>query len=280
MASVKKEEVEESMAPVKKERTVSVKKEEVEEEHREEAKPKMSGRMITRSAFKRKLEESSSDVNNNQQQQQRPKGKKQKKMKEEISVEKGEDELSSVQKGREEVANEARELIKRWQLSARQRDLEAKSSSDVDQQEEEGKPKKKRKTPEERPRFSYQERWAYKRRLKESGGFDVGDVPDNVDPRLTPISPYKVFGRPHADIRLKKVEKYSKLALDKYNKDNKTKFEFGKFLKANVTTYSCRLWYVTFQSKHMPGFRPKNFQAVVHTNQYDEGDVKLCKRVT
>ncbi|XP_058179846.1 uncharacterized protein LOC131298413 [Rhododendron vialii] len=199
---------------------------------------------------------------------------------EEPSVEKGEDELSSVQKGREEVANEARELIKRWQLSARQRDLEAKSSSDVDQQEEGGKPKKKRKTPEERPRFSYQERWAYKRRLKESGGFDVGDVPDNVDPRLTPIAPYKVFGRPHADIRLKKVEKYSKLALDKYNKDNKTKFEFGKFLKANVTTYSCRLWYVTFQSKHMPGFRPKNFQAVVHTNQYDEGDVKLCKRVT
>ncbi|KAE9464081.1 hypothetical protein C3L33_04047, partial [Rhododendron williamsianum] len=278
MTSVKKEEVEESMAPVKKERMASVKKEEVEEEHREEAIPKISGRMINRSAFNRKLEESSSDANNNQQQQQQPKGKKQKKMKEEPSVEKGEDELS-VQKRREEVMNRGRELIKSWQISARQRRLEAKSSSDVDQQQEEGNPKK-RKTPEERPRFTYQERWAYKRRLNESGGFDVGDVPDNVDPRLTPIKPYKVLGRPDADIRLKKVEKYSKLALDKYNKDNKTKFEFGKFLKANVTTYSCRLWYVTFQSKHMPGFRPKNFQAVVHTNQYDEGDVKLCKRVT
>lgn len=88
---------------------------------------------------------------------------------EEPSVEKGEDELS-VQKRREEVMNEGRELIKSWQLSARQRRLEAKSSSDVDQQQEEGNPKKKkRKTPEERPRFTYQERWAYKRRLKESG---------------------------------------------------------------------------------------------------------------
>ncbi|KAI8574699.1 hypothetical protein RHMOL_Rhmol01G0374800 [Rhododendron molle] len=76
---------------------------------------------------------------------------------------------------------------------------------------------------------------------KEDGGFDVGDVPNNVDPRLTPIAPNKVLGRPDADIKLKKVEKYSKLALDKYNKDNKTKFEFGKFLKANVTNYSCRL---------------------------------------
>ncbi|KAI8574697.1 hypothetical protein RHMOL_Rhmol01G0374800 [Rhododendron molle] len=51
-------------------------------------------------------------------------------------------------------------------------------------------------------------------------GFDVGDVPNNVDPRLTPIAPNKVLGRPDADIKLKKVEKYSKLALDKYNKDN------------------------------------------------------------
>lgn len=168
MTSVKKEEVEESMAPVKKERMASVKKEEVEEEHREEAIPKiLAGRMITRSAFNRKLEESSSDANNNQQQQQQPKGKKQKKMKEDLSVEKGEDELS-VQKRREEVMNRGRELIKSWQLSARQRRLEAKTSSDVDQQQEEGNPKK-RKTPEERPRFTYQERWAYKRRLKESG---------------------------------------------------------------------------------------------------------------
>ncbi|KAI8574698.1 hypothetical protein RHMOL_Rhmol01G0374800 [Rhododendron molle] len=55
---------------------------------------------------------------------------------------------------------------------------------------------------------------------KEDGGFDVGDVPNNVDPRLTPIAPNKVLGRPDADIKLKKVEKYSKLALDKYNKDN------------------------------------------------------------
>lgn len=58
----------------------SVKKDEVEEEHREEAEPRRSARLITPSAVERELEESSGDVKTEPQQHQ-PEGGKQKKMK-------------------------------------------------------------------------------------------------------------------------------------------------------------------------------------------------------
>lgn len=209
------------------------------------------------------------------------------KEKEELSVPKGKEELS-VQERRAEIIKRAQENLVRWRGMTRQQIL-AELSGNVNQQQEEGKPKM-RKSPEKRDRrrrFTCQERGDYNRRLKESGGFDVGDIPDDIDIRETPIMPYEVLvgsQNPSEVARLNKVENYSKLALDKYNKDNKTKFQFGKFLKATVGGRCGRgrwSYYVTFQSKYMPGSRPKNFQAHVIGGHYiDEGEVEHCRRVT
>lgn len=45
-------------------------------------------------------------------------------------------------------------------------------------------------------------------------GFDVGDVPDDIDIWDMPIRPLDILST------LKELENYAKLALDKYNKDN------------------------------------------------------------
>ncbi|KAH7862128.1 hypothetical protein Vadar_000427 [Vaccinium darrowii] len=156
-------------------------------------------RMITRSAFKRTLEESSSDVNNNKQQQnqQPPKGKKQKKMK---SLKKDDGKKKEY---RLNVNNQQRLFLNH------------------------------------RP-FTFQERMDYNRRIKQSGGFDVGDFPDNINSLDMPIRPYYVPDKLGGIDKLKMVENCSKLAMDKYNKDNETKYQFGKVLKAN--SRGCWSW--------------------------------------
>lgn len=48
-------------------------------------------------------------------------------------------------------------------------------------------------------------------------GFDVGDVPDDIDIWDMPIRPLDILSDSET---LKELENYAKLALDKYNKDN------------------------------------------------------------
>lgn len=48
-------------------------------------------------------------------------------------------------------------------------------------------------------------------------GFDVGDVPDDIDIWDMPIRPLDILSDGET---LKELENYAKLALDKYNKDN------------------------------------------------------------
>lgn len=51
-------------------------------------------------------------------------------------------------------------------------------------------------------------------------GFDVGDFPDNINSLDMPIRPYYVPDKLGGIEKLKMVENCSKLAMDKYNKDN------------------------------------------------------------
>lgn len=197
--------------------------------------------MITRSAFKRTLEESSSDVNNNKQQQnqQPPKGKKQKKMK---SLKKDDGKKKEYRLNVDNQHNGRRLFLNH------------------------------------RP-FTFQERMDYNRRIKQSGGFDVGDFPDNINSRDMPIRPYYVPDKLGGIEKLKMVENCSKLAMDKYNKDNETKYQFGKVLKANSSGCWSESFYITCESKHVPGSRPKKFQFIVNVYQ-DVPKVLECSRVT
>ncbi|KAI8533624.1 hypothetical protein RHMOL_Rhmol10G0023700 [Rhododendron molle] len=106
---------------------------------------------------------------------------------------------------------------------------------------------------------------AYCKRLRNSTGFDVGDIPDNVID--IPVRPYKL-DIPEA---VEMIGGFSKLALDQHNKDNGTKYQLVKVLKANIGGIlggkRGRTYYITFQVRDMAGSGSPtlNLQAVVKT---------------
>ncbi|KAG5527205.1 hypothetical protein RHGRI_028190 [Rhododendron griersonianum] len=106
---------------------------------------------------------------------------------------------------------------------------------------------------------------AYRKRLRKSTGFDVGDIPDNVVG--IPVRPYKLDTHDSLEI----IGGFSKLALDQHNKDNGTKYQLVKVLKANIGDIlggkRGRTYYITFQVKDMAGSGSPtlNLQAVVKT---------------
>ncbi|KAI8574695.1 hypothetical protein RHMOL_Rhmol01G0374600 [Rhododendron molle] len=124
-------------------------------------------------------------------------------------------------------------------------------------------------------KFTSQEKSDYNRRAEQSEGFDVGDVPDDIDIWDMPIRPLDILSDSET---LKELENYAKLALDKYNKDNKTSFKFAKIVRANYSG-SCCGWsghYITLQAKQMPGSHPMNIQALVKTWR-DEVKLEFCR---
>ncbi|KAE9454714.1 hypothetical protein C3L33_13387, partial [Rhododendron williamsianum] len=122
----------------------------------------------------------------------------------------------------------------------------------------------------------------YQRRLLKSGGFDVGDIPNNIHPRDARITPVRLDDSA-GDEQLKELESYSKLALDQYNHNSqKTKYLFVKFLKANYSLHAYEYkeyYYITFQAKDVACSEhslPKNFQALVGAGE-DEATVDFCR---
>ncbi|KAF7123786.1 hypothetical protein RHSIM_Rhsim12G0034900 [Rhododendron simsii] len=132
-------------------------------------------------------------------------------------------------------------------------------------------------------KFTSLEMMDYQRRLLKSGGFDVGDIPNNIHPRDARITPVRLDDSPAGDERLKELESYSKLALDQYNHNSeKTKYRFVKFLKANYCLHAYErkeYYYITFQAKDVACSEhslPKNFQALVRAGK-DEATVDFCR---
>ncbi|KAF7113490.1 hypothetical protein RHSIM_RhsimUnG0120300 [Rhododendron simsii] len=111
------------------------------------------------------------------------------------------------------------------------------------------------------------QRLDYEKRLRESGGFDVGDIPACVS--NIPVRPF-VLGSP---MLVKMIEGYAKSALDQHNKHNNTKYQFVKVLKANIGGYSPGwTYYITSQVKDMAGSGSPtlNFQAEVNSLEDQE----------
>lgn len=116
----------------------------------------------------------------------------------------------------------------------------------------------------------------YNKRVIESGGFDVGDIPYNTMPEGVPVRPIDL-GR-HPDM-LVMIENLSSFAIEGFNERKKTEYQFQKVLKANVRwalpgSYRGFYYYITFQVKDIkcPGSSLVNFQAKIY---YFEGDTKV-----
>ncbi|KAI8556463.1 hypothetical protein RHMOL_Rhmol05G0254700 [Rhododendron molle] len=111
------------------------------------------------------------------------------------------------------------------------------------------------------------QRLDYEKRLRESGGFDVGDIPAYVS--NVPVRPFEL-GSP---MLVKMIEGYAKSALGQHNKRNNTKYEFVKVLKANIGGYSPGwTYYITSQVKDLAGSGSPtlNFQAEVNSLEDQE----------
>ncbi|KAG5549975.1 hypothetical protein RHGRI_015067 [Rhododendron griersonianum] len=87
------------------------------------------------------------------------------------------------------------------------------------------------------------QRWDYEKRLHDSEGFDVGDIPTYA---FVPVRPFVLDSHES----LERIEGYAKLALDEHKKCNNTKYQIVKALKANIDA-GCpgRTYYITFQVK-------------------------------
>ncbi|KAF7138893.1 hypothetical protein RHSIM_Rhsim07G0120300 [Rhododendron simsii] len=105
--------------------------------------------------------------------------------------------------------------------------------------------------------FTPEEREVYNKRVRESEGFDVGEIPDEVilnpvireiplDPRCSII----VYSTTSANT-----------ALRDYNKDNHTKYQFVKLVRVCYRLAMGNMYYITFQAKQNGITR--NFQARV-----------------
>ncbi|KAF7113543.1 hypothetical protein RHSIM_RhsimUnG0120400 [Rhododendron simsii] len=141
----------------------------------------------------------------------------------------------------------------------------------LDRQNEEESAESRKPEPTHRPRPDFVEltstQWRdYERRARESGGFDVGDIPGYA---FVPVRPFVLDCRES----MERIEGYAKCALDDYNKCNNTKYQIVKALKANIGIgFPGWTYYITFQVKDMAGSGSPtlNFQAIVETFQGQE----------
>lgn len=115
--------------------------------------------------------------------------------------------------------------------------------------------------------LTFQEKEYYRKRAEESRGFDVPDIPDDIDPYEIDVKPFKLDQHPPGSKLWKKVQEltdYSKLALDKYNKCNSAaKYQFAKLIKANCRGGYPIEYFITFQAYDMACYCCKTFQASV-----------------
>ncbi|KAI8522789.1 hypothetical protein RHMOL_Rhmol13G0023900 [Rhododendron molle] len=120
--------------------------------------------------------------------------------------------------------------------------------------------------------FTIDERRDYNKRVKESDGFDVGEVPDKVlEPGLIRPIPFK------SPRGVKEFNDLSKLAIEHYNKDNGTSYQFAKLIRVNCRCDKGRVYYITFLGKDdRAGAPPKNFQAEVYV-WLDESTIEFCR---
>ncbi|KAG5514277.1 hypothetical protein RHGRI_035621 [Rhododendron griersonianum] len=105
--------------------------------------------------------------------------------------------------------------------------------------------------------FTIDERRDYNKRVEESEGFDVGKVPDKVlEPGLIKPIPIK------SPRGVKEFNDLSRLAIERYNKQNEKSYKFVKLIRVNCRRVKGLVYYITFLGKEDGSCDPpKNFQA-------------------
>jgi len=117
---------------------------------------------------------------------------------------------------------------------------------------------------------------AYKKKAKESEGFDVGEVPEDVFMNI--IIPCELDG-PASELR--PYNKMAKKALVAYNQENGTEYKFVKHVRVNrkggatVSSY-----FITFEAKDKKA-GSQNFQTAVgcHRDIIDIGFCRVEKKI-
>ncbi|KAG5543299.1 hypothetical protein RHGRI_016134 [Rhododendron griersonianum] len=118
---------------------------------------------------------------------------------------------------------------------------------------------KKRKRGEKKPRlnlrgFTFEQKQAHFKRVKETDGFHVGYVPlgSRLGGMICPV-PLSQCGSGKNNL--------AKLAIKGYNEEYGTTYKFVKLIRVNSSAVGGVLNFITFQAKDgKPGSRPQNFQ--------------------
>ncbi|KAG5521493.1 hypothetical protein RHGRI_033904 [Rhododendron griersonianum] len=115
----------------------------------------------------------------------------------------------------------------------------------------------------------------YNRKVKESGGFDVGDLPSGVlDYCIKPLTIDETCSR----TSMLKFQDMAKTAIRVYNEEHDTKYQFVKVIRVNWRMSIWSFYYITFEAKDdMTSSPPQNFQAYVRMSSEGEKTIKFCR---
>ncbi|XP_058193684.1 uncharacterized protein LOC131310593 isoform X2 [Rhododendron vialii] len=115
----------------------------------------------------------------------------------------------------------------------------------------------------------------YNRKVKESGGFDVGDLPSGVlDYCIKPLTIDETRSRKS----MLKFQDMAKTAIRVYNEEHDTKYQFVKVIRVNWRMSIWSFYYITFEAKDdMTSSPPQNFQAYVRMSSEGEKTIKFCR---
>ncbi|KAG5543297.1 hypothetical protein RHGRI_016134 [Rhododendron griersonianum] len=134
---------------------------------------------------------------------------------------------------------------------------------------------KKRKRGEKKPRlnlrgFTFEQKQAHFKRVKETDGFHVGYVPlgSRLGGMICPV-PLSQCGSGKNNL--------AKLAIKGYNEEYGTTYKFVKLIRVNSSAVGGVLNFITFQAKDgKPGSRPQNFQTRVY-QCIEKTEVQFCR---
>lgn len=122
--------------------------------------------------------------------------------------------------------------------------------------------------------FTPEELQRYNTMLQQSDGFDVGYVPDEIFMDIIVPLNFENYDRGTRKI----YENMSKKAIQGYNAQHGTSYEFVKLIRLNRKAVAGRLYYLTFEAKEdTTDAAPQNFQALVFCSIYKTTEVQFCR---
>lgn len=122
--------------------------------------------------------------------------------------------------------------------------------------------------------FTREELQRYKTMVQQSDGFDVGYVPDEIFMDIIVPLNFENYDRGTRKI----YENMSKKAIQEYNAQHGTTYEFVKLIRLNRKAVAGRLYFLTFEAKEdTTDAAPQNFQARVFCSIHSTTEVQFCR---